>query len=88
MLVPRFLNQWLGTLGLLKYDVVNYCSSHRASYLFGEQMKEFIVAEAKNGFVVRTNQDDLVICASLAQVKKVLVNFFEPKDIEVNDPPF
>ena len=50
-------------------------------------MKEFIVSEANNGYVVRTSKG-LYICATLAQVKKLLMSFFEPKDIEVNDPPF
>jgi hypothetical protein len=51
-------------------------------------MKEFVVSKAKNGYVVRTTQGDLYICANIAQVKKILMTFFEPKDIEVNDPPF
>ena len=51
-------------------------------------MKEFIVSKAKNGYAIRTTQGDLYICATLAQVKKLLVMFFEPKDIEVDEPPF
>lgn len=47
-------------------------------------MKEFIISKAENGFVIRAG-NQLYICASLAQVKKVLVQYFEPK---VDDPPF
>ena len=42
-------------------------------------MKEFIVSEANNGYVVRTPKG-LFICASLAQVKKLMVQLFEPKE--------